>query len=391
MPIRNADNIIDNQIDNIIDKNLEISPFSPFDLKGFQLWLDADFNVMNSAAKNVFDQEADIILINFPLIHVGDYDGNYDGIYLDFNALYSVTSYDYEYNNPIYSAFFEADVNYNVTIYVTGSNWTIEVEFDTEYSNQILNFNGTYTQNIYPWLESWDDGSVIRAAATSDVLATNNQTVEKWGNLIPNRPSLFQSNLNYRPTYRFLPKGKAVEFNLDSLSNKTVPWDDNSYFTPQFQRRYSYYFVGHFAESASGTLLSLGDGLVLGIQRGIFQIVNSFLVFKNGGSLSNTGRTTSIRPQSTDYATILSVRVDLNKKLAVVGRNFDNETIIETFVTSANYQRINLGSVTFPTPSAMLINSSLYEVLVYNDFHDNITAKKVIEYLTSKRNIRRFN
>jgi hypothetical protein len=387
MSITRIDKIADYQIDNIIDKKIENMPFSPLDLGSLELWLNADFGVASAASKNEMDFLSDVILTDFPIINLGEYNEEMEGIYIDVNTIYERIGEQYtaDVDNASSTTLYYGELYGNMS-------WILEIVWLDQFeSDNFIYFVAVAGQYYFPWEAPWYDGIVTRAPFVPEIPATiNNQTIEKWTNIVPNKPSLYQFGTNNKPIYKILTGGKAVHFNsADKFMNSSSLY--NMFAFANFRREYSYYIVCKFNSLNSGTLLSLGVGgnpSPLSPQGGIFSSWNSFLNFRN--STTTTGKSTSMRPVTSDYAAILSVRVNLSINQAILGKNLESQSITETNQSFPSTNDISLGSAG-AIAYLGLQNVDIFEVLVYNTFHNNFTAKKVIEYLASKRNIRMFN
>jgi len=320
------------------------------ELANLRLWVDANEGVYNIADFSINDATKRVIVSNA-------------GIY--YNGIYNT---EYQKSSEIGLVIFLKNQETN-NLWKLGRN-TAEEGFIVEYSS---------TGDVqYPWQATWSNGIIVEAV--TDVLATNNQGVEKWANKIAGSDYLRQENLSYDPTF------KTDVFGLSALLfNGNALYADNISDT-NFDREFSLYIVSTPLNDSTndpfGAAISIGNNLRFGVGDGT---TNPILLVQN-----------IIDPYSSNLLTytidnkfgVFSARGNLNEANPIIkiSKNLETEEIVPNFAYSINSKSIKIGA-SDNSASSRSINSNIAEILVYQDYHDDVKAQNVINYLIQKHNI----
>jgi len=320
------------------------------ELANLRLWVDANEGVYNVADFSINDATKRVIVSNA-------------GIY--YNGIYNT---QYQKSSEIGLVIFSKNQETN-NLWQLGRN-TLDEGFIAEY---------TSTGDVqYPWQATWSNGIIVEAV--TDVLATNNQGVEKWANKIAGSDYLRQENLSYDPTF------KTDVFGLSALLfNGNALYADNISDT-NFDREFSLYIVStplnDNTNDPFGAVISIGNNLRFGVGDGT---TNPILLVQN-----------IIDPYSSNLLTytidnkfgVFSARGNLNEANPIIkiSKNLETEEIVPNFAYSINSKSIKIGA-SDNSASSRSINSNIAEILVYQDYHDDVKAQNVINYLIQKHNI----
>ena len=341
--------------------NINTNPptFAPDSLPELQLWADAGQGVLNLAGNNFTDETANMVTAGFPLFG--------DGV--DPNNTFYV--YDKLNNKNRYLASFNGgDYGGQGSIYWDGSRWVfMQVDLAEEGSDEYYLYATGDTQ--YPWNANWGGGrSITRTPTTTDIVASNGMTVERWLNKVGNRSINSASNSNNRPTY-----------NVDGNGRPALYFDGNDFMSGNLQtllsRQFSYYFVSSNLSSNSGNLAA---AVATGSNRGIFGVNDT-----NIGASNGTSRYSSFSagiPAITDRK-VYSARFNINNAgQPIIGLNKTYETLSDS-----------IGAAIFPAGAVRIgassegsdgINCYFSEILVYRAFHSERIANKIVDYLNAK-------
>lgn len=235
----------------------------------------------------------------------------------------------------------------------------------------VIPFAPTDLPNLELWLDA-NEG--VLNSVEPDVEASNNETVEQWNNKASNKPNLSQATEGSRPIFKSDVNGrKAVSFNGDALF-------DSNFST--FEQRYSYYLVANTLGGAGSgsdlrTAIRLGTSTLA--SRGRFGATITNIAASNGTLKNSTILKTS-------SGCVWSARFNVSIGQVTVGKNLTSEILTAIGTFSSGESTIVIGALSTSGSSTPIV-SDFSEVLVYNAYHDEVTANQVINYLIQKWNI----
>lgn len=359
--------------------------FEPTDLPNLDLWVDATEGVMTAAGNFFTDETATIFISGFPVTPEG----------LDPNNS-TIERESIKTNNK--NAYFTTNISGGnggfIRLVWDRDKWKITLTVYTVEDEYDINYYST-DNTTYPWQANWGNGkAVYRTPTTFDIPATSGQKIQKWYN---------KNYKGMRESFLLRIGSEQPTYDTNFLSYPVVGIDNNTPLrfinTKPFTNYFSYYIVTTSALSSSNysnppphfnNIISVQAGSLTPFQKGSLGIntaLSAFggnnLAFRSGSQLITLS---SLNGLAEDGAAIFSVRANLEDgiDLATIGKNLSAQTITVTSATANEVNNVVLGG---GGDEFRGVNTNFIEILVYRDYHDTNTARRIIRYLAAKWNI----